>query len=130
MQGTPQLPQSVSVSSEVSHPSPGMPLQLPQPTVQAPTPQRPPLHAAVAFAGAAQVTPHALQSVRVPSGVSQPLAGPQSAQPSSHAATRQVPPAQLGVAWSIAQARPQAPQWARLFKSISQPFRGLTSQFS
>ena len=69
--------------------------------------------------------PHAPQlalSVRV--STSQPLAGSrsQSAKPAAHAATPQLPPAHVALAWGSAHARPHAPQLASLVcRLVSQP---------
>jgi hypothetical protein len=61
-------------------------------------------------------------SVRV--STSQPLAGSrsQSAKPAAHAATPQVPPAQVALALGSTHARPHAPQLASLvWRLVSQP---------
>lgn len=91
-QTVPHVPQSVLVTSGVSHPFEVSPSQSPQLRVQSATAQVPVSHVAVAFGGA-QVEVHVPQWVVVLRAVSQPLAAlpSQSPQPVSHAPMPQVP---------------------------------------
>lgn len=119
----PQVPQSASVSSGVSHPSATIPLQSPHPASQPSATHAPISHSSPAR-GTSHTSPHARQSVSDPRGTSQPsFATPlQSPRPALHATISQVPVAQDSVASGRLQATPQAPQLVGLVRSVSQPF--------
>ncbi|MEZ4393138.1 MAG: hypothetical protein R3A48_18785 [Polyangiales bacterium] len=114
-----------------SHPLEASPSQSPRPALQAATVQRPATHAPLPLAGA-QIAPQAPQweaLVRV--FTSQPFAGlpSQFAEPALQAPTPQTPATHAPLALAGAQARPQAPQLARLVRvSVSQPFIATPSQ--
>jgi hypothetical protein len=82
----PQPPQLASESRVSSHPVPSMPSQLPKPGLHTPSAHVIEAHTGLAFE-ARHTVPHAPQSVRVSSEVSQPSSGMplQSANPASHA---------------------------------------------
>jgi hypothetical protein len=111
LHATPQLPQSVKVSSRVSQPFVAFMSQLPNMRSHAVRVQVPVAQDSVAFARLQDV-PHEPQSASVFSGVSHPSSTSplQSPQPMSHART-QAPLVQLGVAWFVLHALPQPPQW-------------------
>jgi hypothetical protein len=119
----PHAPQAVGVVLVfTSQPSAGLPLQSAKPASQAPTVQRPRVHAAVAWASmhALVHVPHA-EAVPLRS-VSQPLAAilSQSAKPASQVKPQALM-AQVAVAWARAgQALSQAPQLATSFSVRAQ----------
>jgi hypothetical protein len=72
--GSPQVPQSVIVRSEVSQPVSIAPSQSPKPASHVPTSQAPVAQLSVAFASE-QTTPQPPQSVRLSVKTSQPVIG-------------------------------------------------------
>jgi hypothetical protein len=128
-QVVPQPPQFMSEVSAVSHPFASTASQLPRPASHDEIAQVPVLHVAVA-PGREQAVPQAPQSVSVRIERSQPFeASPsQSSNPVVHAATWQLPVAQLSVAFASSQVSPQPAQFERVVSGVSQPVVALPSQ--
>lgn len=119
----PHAPQLDSVSSGVSQPSLAIALQSPRPGSHAAIPHPAGVHPGAPRSTAPHASPHAVQSVVVPSATSHPSATSplQSAQPGSHAETRHVPPLHDPVACEGAQGEPHAPQCAIPTSGVSHP---------
>jgi hypothetical protein len=121
-QAFPQDPQLATVLFRfVSQPSDARPLQLPKPTLQAPSVHTPAGHVSAAFARS-HTAPQPPQSVSVAVLFSQPLAAmpSQLAKPALQTGT-QLPDGQLVVPLPFVQAEPQLPQFATVFSDASQP---------
>jgi hypothetical protein len=130
-QAVPQLPQLVVVLSVASQPLASFPSQLPKPLLHDAIAHDPVAQVALAFARAHAV-PHAPQSVRVLSWVSQPLAGfpSQSPHPPVHPGwhcplTQATPPCWFEQTW------PQLPQLlVSVSRGTSQPSESEPLQFA
>jgi hypothetical protein len=127
---TPQLPQSVSVVSDRSHPSEPLPLQLPHPPTHPEKAHAPVMHVApVAFAGL-HGTPHAPQFKSVVSVASQPSASEllQSPHGVSQLEIRQTPVEQDSLARARSHGTPHAPQFSSVVSCVSHPLLRMPSQ--
>jgi hypothetical protein len=121
-----QAPQLVTEKIEVSQPLAALVSQLSQPVAQL---GRQPLGLqAVVPCGLTQASPQLWQLLSEPSGVSQPAALVQSAKPGLQVESKQVPVAQLSVAFGRSHVMPQSPQLASVRTLVSQPLAALPSQ--
>jgi hypothetical protein len=128
----PQPPQFTSVVMGVSQPLGSTASQSPKPGRHEVHPHMPVEQSATAW-DRRHATPHPVQSVSVPSGVSQPSSGImlQSAKPGSQLATAHAPLVQVGRAFGSMHALPHAPQFASdVPRSASQPLPAIMSQSS
>jgi hypothetical protein len=99
------------------------------PTLHVTIRQLPEAQLDVAFARE-QGTPHAVQWLSVLSGVSQPVLSEPSQlpYPGLQLMIAQLPVAQVAVAFTRPQARPQNPQFASVVTGVSQPLASTPSQ--
>ena len=131
LQPCPQPPQWVRVFRACSQPFAVLPSQFPQPASHVPSVQVP-LGQVSGACARLHAVPHPPQSVSVVRLRSQPFAGllSQFPQPVSHVPSVHVPLGQVSGACAKAHAAPQAPQFASVCRSVSQPFPVLLSQSS
>ena len=129
VQAEPQEPQSVSVCRDVSQPLESVASQLAHRLLQDAMRQLPPVQVAVAWARE-QVVPQEPQSLVVSNEVSQPFRSieSQSSQRVLQDWIRQLPVAQVGVAWARQQIPLHCPQSSRVLRGVSQPLPSLPSQ--
>jgi hypothetical protein len=133
LQSAPQAPQfGRLVFRFVSQPSPGIPLQSPSPALQTEMPQTPAMQFGVPPT-AGHTLPHAPQFETVVwVFTSHPFAAvpSQFAKPTVQAPSVQLPDAHDSAAFARSHTAPQAPQFVREVRRVSQPLEAMLSQLA